>query len=122
MTARVDIAFPFRVDARGRTSLADPDRHVRDLVEQVLFTAPGERVNRPAFGTNVTQLMFEPARSELLTATQMLVQGSLQQWLGEILQVEEVAVEAVESAVHVTVRYRLRASGEPRVAELERRL
>ena len=66
------------------------DDHIRDLIEQVLFTAPGERVNRPNFGSGLLQLVFAPNSDELAAATQFLVQGALQQWLGDLIQVEGV--------------------------------
>ena len=79
--------------AGARRKRADDD-HIRDLIEQVLFTAPGERVNRPTFGSGLMQLVFAPNSDELATATQFLVQGALQQWLGDVVQVEAVAVSA----------------------------
>jgi phage baseplate assembly protein W len=78
---------------------------VRDLIEQVLFTSPGERVNRPAFGTGLRQLVFAPNGDELATATQFLVQGALQQWLGELIRVESVEVSSEDAALRVKVQY-----------------
>ena len=89
----MQVDFPYHVDARGRTAPATDDDHVRDLIEQVLFTAPGERVNRPTFGSGLLQLVFAPNSDELATATQFLVQGALQQWLGDLIEVEAVDVE-----------------------------
>jgi phage baseplate assembly protein W len=110
----MQIDHPFRVDARGRTALTDGDEHVRDLVEQVLFTSPGERVNRPDFGTGLLRLVFAPNGGELATATQLLVQGALQQWLGDVIQVERVDVEAEDATLRVTVEYVVRRTGERR--------
>jgi phage baseplate assembly protein W len=107
--------FPFRADVRGRTALADDAPHVRDLIEQVLFTSPGERVNRPTFGGGLLRLVFDPNRHEVATATQMLVQSSLQQWLGDLIEVEDAAIESVEERLAVTVVYRLVRTGERRV-------
>ena len=83
----MDIDFPFHFDGRGRTAEAATDEHVRDLIEQVLFTSPGERVNRPTFGSGLMQLVFAPNSDELATATQFLVQAALQQWLGDLIEV-----------------------------------
>src|SRR5271165_734476 len=55
-----NIAFPFRIDGRGRTALVDDNSHIRDLIEQLLFTNPGERVNRPTFGSGLLALVFQP--------------------------------------------------------------
>ena len=104
----MNLAFPFHFDSRGRSARCDDPRHVRDLIEQLRFTAPGERVMRPTFGTGVAQLLFAPNSPELAGATQMLVQSALQQWLGDRLTVQAVRVEAVDAALRVLVSYRLR--------------
>ena len=104
--------YPFHFDGRGRTALTDDDDHIRDMIEQLLFTSPGERVNRPDFGTGLMQLVFAPNSDELAAATQFLVQGALQQWLGDLIQVESVQVESVEARLHVTVQYVIRRSQE----------
>lgn len=115
----MNLAFPFRFDARGRSSESDDPRHVRELIEQLLFTAPGERVMRPNFGTGVAQLLFAPNSPELAGATQMLVQSALQQWLGEVITVQGVRIEAQDATLSVQVQYALR-SGEVRVERYER--
>jgi uncharacterized protein len=114
------VDYPYRIDSRGRTAQAGDDDHVRDLIEQVLFTSPGERVNRPAFGTGLMQLVFAPTSDELAAATQFLVQGALQQWLGDIIQVHAVQVESVDASVRVTVQYVARRSQERQVAHFVR--
>ena len=88
------IGHPFRVDGGGRTAAESDQDHIRHLIEQVLFTAPGERVNRPDFGTGLMQLVFGAPNDEMLAATQFLIQGSLQQWLGDLIQVEAVEVQS----------------------------
>jgi Bacteriophage baseplate protein W len=115
----MDFDYPFRVDSRGRTSTTGYEEHVRDLIEQVLFTSPGERVNRPTFGSGLLELVFAPNSDVLATAVQFMVQGSLEQWLGELIQVEAVEVTAEDSRLTVKVVYRLR-DGELRTAELSR--
>jgi hypothetical protein len=114
------IDHPFSVDRRGRTAQTTEDDHIRDLVEQVLFTAPGERPNRPTFGSGLLQLVFQPASDELVTATQFLVQGALQQWLGDLIQVQAVQVERRDATLDVTVQYVIRRNQQPRVAQFTR--
>lgn len=116
----MQIDFPFHTDNRGRTGSTDPDDHVRDLIEQVLFTTPGERVNRPDFGSGLLQLVFAPTSPELAATTQFLVQGALQQWLGDVIVVEGVEVEASGGRVEVVVQYVLRRSQERQVARFSR--
>lgn len=113
------IAFPLRIDGRGRTAEADQEAHIRQMIEQLLFTAPGERVNRPDFGTGLRQLVFAPNSPELATATQALVQGALQQWLGELIQVERVAVVSDDSRLSVTVQYLLRSNQQRREVQIQ---
>src|SRR5262250_2745317 len=100
----MNIDFPFHFEGRGRTATTGDDDHIRDMIEQLLFTAPGERVNRPDFGSGLLQLVFAPNSNELAAATQFLVQGSLQQWLGELIQVDAVQVESNDSTIRVVVQ------------------
>ena len=116
----MNIDFPFRIDGRKRTASTSNEDHVRDLIEQLLFTAPGERVNRPTFGSGLMQLVFDPNRQEVATATQMLVQSSLQQWLGDLIQVEDATVEGGSEMLLVTIVYRLVRTQERRVERFER--
>lgn len=114
----MNVAFPYDFDPRGRTAEANEDSHVRQLLEQLLFTAPGERVNRPTFGTGVLGLVFAPNSPELASASQLLIQGALQQWLADLIAVEAVDVRALESSLQVTVRYVLRRTQERRTTQL----
>lgn len=114
MTQRLH--FPYRFDGRGHTRDDEEAAWIRGLIEQVLFTAPGERVMRPDFGSGLRELVFAPNSPELAATTQFLVQGALQQWLGELIAVEAVEVEAVEARLSVTVRYRIRRSDAQQTA------
>ena len=105
------------MSAVARRPRDDYDQHIRDLIEQVLFTAPGERVNRPTFGSGLMQLVFEPNSNALASATQQLVQGALQQWLGDLIQVESVEVENDDASLRVTVSYTVRLTQQKQVAE-----
>jgi phage baseplate assembly protein W len=110
----MEIGFPYDVDGRGRTAGATEPDHVRQLVEQLLFTTPGERPMRPTLGAGLMSMVLEPARSDLAASTQLLVQGALQTWLGELIEVQSVEAAGTEAVLEVTVRYTLRATGEPR--------
>ena len=105
------IDYPFRLSRRGRTAGTTDDDHVRDLIEQVLFTAPGERVNRPDFGCGLKQLVFMPNSDALAASTQQLVQGALLRWLEDLIVVEAVNVQAIDSSLEVTVNYTRRDTG-----------
>jgi phage baseplate assembly protein W len=100
-----DLDFPYRFDARGRTATTTRDDHIRDLIEQVLFTAPGERVMRPDFGSGLLALVFEPNSTTLAATTQMLVQAALQQHLAGLIAVQAVDVRNDDGTLRVDVRY-----------------
>src|SRR5215208_1500508 len=110
----MNISFPLHFDNNGRTAETNNDRHIRDLIGQVLFTNPGERVNRPDFGCGLMQLVFEPNSDVLATATQFLVQGSLQRWLADVVQVEQVLVANEEERLVVDVTYVRADNGQRR--------
>lgn len=111
---RSDIAFPFRTDRRGRTAHAAHDEHVRDLIEQLLFTSPGERVMRPDFGCGLLDLVFTPNSPELASALELSVQASLQRRLGELIEVESLDVVSEENVVRVHLRYVVRSTASRR--------
>lgn len=116
----MNVAFPLRFDGRGRTAGASDDDHIRDLIEQLLFTAPGERVNRPTFGSGVLGLVFAPNSDALAAATRLSVQASLQAWLGDVIEVSDVLVENDDATLRLEVRYTVRRTGAAGVAVLER--
>lgn len=103
---------PFHHDGRGRTATTDADDHVRDMIYQVLFTNPGERVNRPDFGCSLLQLVFMPNSDALATVTQFMVQGALQRWLADVIRVEQVRVTSEEERLVVDVVYVRRDNGQ----------
>ena len=102
------IDFPWALDGRGRTADVDHDGHVRDLIEQVLFTSPGERVMRPDFGSGLLAMVFAPGGPEVAAAAQYLVQGSLERELADVILLESIEVEAIDAAIVVTVAYVVR--------------
>lgn len=112
----MNIAFPLHFDHRGLTAEASEEQHIRQLIEQLLFTSPGERVNRPTFGSGLIQLVFAANSPELAAATLVMVQGALQQWLGELIHVEAVDVTNHEAELRVEVRYMVRRTQQRQVA------
>jgi uncharacterized protein len=112
--------YPYHVDGRGRTALTHDADYVRDLIEQVLFTAPGERVNRPDFGSGLLQLVFAPNSDVLAGAVETSVQAALGRWLGDLVAVEAVDVVNEDAVLAVTVRYVLRRTGQRETAFFRR--
>jgi phage baseplate assembly protein W len=110
----MNVNSPFQFDGRGRT-LDPQDAYLRQLVEQVLFTSPGERVNLPDFGSGLLQLTFAPTSPEIAAATQFTVQAALQKWLSAYIKVLSVEATSVESTLTVTVTYAPLDTGVPQV-------
>ncbi|HVO10144.1 MAG TPA: GPW/gp25 family protein [Vicinamibacteria bacterium] len=117
----MQIDHPWRLDRGGRTASTTDEDHLRDLIEQVLFTTPGERVNRPTFGSGLLTLVFSPTGVEQTATAQLLVQSSLQEWLGDLIQVEGVSVEVpAEGTIQVSVTYQVRLDQQRQTAVFRR--
>lgn len=122
----MNLAFPYNIDGRGRTAEAQRnairDDYIKGLIEQLLFTAPGERVMRPDFGSGIRELLFAGNSPELAATTQMLVQSALQQWLGSLIVVDTVDIEAVDSTLNVEIKYVVRRSQQLEQVSFQRGL
>ena len=108
----MNVDFPFHFDGRGRTASTDDDDHVRDMIEQLLFTSPGERVNRPDFGSGLMQLVFAPNSVELEAALQFTLQAALARWLGDVIDVGGLEVTSTEAMLSVAISYTVKRTGE----------
>jgi hypothetical protein len=113
-TNRPYFDFPLSFDERGRAAITDSDDHIRDMIYLVLFTSPGERVNRPEFGCGVKQLVFAPLSDALAAATEQLIHGALIRWLDPVISLEKVSARANEATLEITVSYLRRETGERR--------
>lgn len=116
----IHIDYPFHFDDRGRTAFTDDDDHIRDMIEQFLFTGAGERVNRPDFGGGLPQLVFEPNSDALASTVQRTAQAGLQRYLGDLITVQVLVASTEEATLRVEVRYIVRRTGETRTATFER--
>jgi len=114
----MDIDFPLHFDALGRTATPTDDDHVRDLIEQLLLTSPGERVNRPDFGSGLLQSIFAPNSPELATAQEHVTRAALQRWLGDVIEVRELHFVADDSTLRVELSYLVKRTGERRSAAI----
>src|SRR5277367_3895850 len=99
----MNLAFPYGFDSTGHTAQTDLLTHIRDMIEQILFTSPGERVNRPTFGTGTAQLVFAPNRDVLAATQQNIIQAALQQWLSDLIRVQSVTVTASDATLQILV-------------------
>jgi phage baseplate assembly protein W len=104
------VAFPYRLDAGGETATTGLDEHIRELLEQLLLTTPGERVNRPDFGCGLLGLVFEPESPELAAALELTIGGAVHRWLADLISLESVSVAAAEGQLTVQLDYEALAS------------
>lgn len=101
----MNLAFAYGFDGTGHTAQTDPLSHIAEMVEQILFTSPGERVNRPTFGSGTGQLVFAPNGDVLAAAQQQAIQSAIQMWLSDVISVQSLVVEADDATLQVTVVY-----------------
>ncbi len=114
----MNIAFPFQLDSRGRTAQASDPDHIRQMIEQLLFTDAGERVNRPDFGSGLRQLVYAPNSQELAATVQFTLQAALQRWLGDVIDVQELDVSSVDSSLTVNLVYEITLTGQKQTATM----
>jgi phage baseplate assembly protein W len=115
-----NIDFPFHFDSRGRTAGTGDDDHIRDMIEQLLFTNPGERVNRPDFGSGLQQLIFGPNSPEVAAAVKFTLQANLQRWLGDLIELQALEVTSVDSTLSIFIQYVVRRNNQQQVAQFTR--
>lgn len=103
-------AYPYQFDSGGHTATTDDTTHIRDMIEQLLFTAPGERVNQPDFGSGLLQMVFAPNSNELAAALQFTTQAAVQRYLGDLIELQQLDVTATDATLSVTVTYIIRTT------------
>jgi hypothetical protein len=118
--ASMEFDFPFHFDGRGRTASTSEADHVRDMIEQLIFTNPGERVNRPDFGSGILQLIFAPNSPELAAAVQVTLQAAVQRWLGDVIELRDLDVQATDSTLSIDMKYLIRRTDEEQTATFTR--
>jgi uncharacterized protein len=118
----MNFPYPFAFDGKGRTATAEHPQHVRQMIEQVLFTNPGERLNRPDFGSGLLNFVHSPNSEVVAAAMQANVQGSLQRWLGDVIEVHALEVQPDDNKLTVLVSYSLLQSAETRTETFERNI
>jgi phage baseplate assembly protein W len=114
------LSFPYQFDEEFKTKVGQSPRNIRELIEQVIFVAPQERLNRPDFGVGILQYIFAPNSEYAAETLEGDIESALTLWLSEILVVEDVTVRAEESTLFVRVSYRLSGQSEVEVEEFTR--
>lgn len=107
--------FPFRFDGVGSTAQTKWTDHKRDMLFQFLLTFPGERVNRPDFGTPLSRSCFEGNSFQLSDVVQFVARAGVERWLGEVIEVIELRAEPHDAELRVELKYRVRGEAEVRM-------
>ena len=115
------IKYPLAIDAGGGRAAEESDyeAYIRQLIRQVLMTAPGERINRPSFGAGVRRMVFAPNNPATASLTQTLIYQALSQWLSSVIKVEEISVTAENETLFITIHYLVIQRGVTRVLNEE---
>lgn len=93
--------------------------HVEQMIKQVLFTNPGERINRPEFGCGVRRMVFAPNNPTAANLAQITVYQALTKWLGELIEVEKIEVAALEETLTIHIAYVLKVLKQRRMLDVE---
>lgn len=111
--------FPLEIGAGGAATSSRLD-HIREQIEQVLFTTPGERWFRPEFGVGVRALVFEPNNQALWEMTKKRLVASLRDALAGEVDPKNLAVEieGQEERLLITVSYTLETLNHTERVEL----
>ena len=115
------IYYPIGIDkGLGRLSVEENyAEHVEQMIKQVLFTNPGERINRPDFGCGIRRMVFAPNSEVSASLTQVTVYQALEKWLGNLIDVSQVNAEAKDEVLKIKIAYVLKARQERRYLNLE---
>jgi phage baseplate assembly protein W len=116
--------FPFKISDLGVPMTAPRSQAIRHQLEQLLFTLPGERVNRPTFGCGVQRLVFGGCSPESAAAAEYVIRLNVQEFLADVVQVDAVKVSAspADAALFVDILYTLLETGEERAETFRRTL
>lgn len=115
------IHYPFALDNSLGTLAEEPvySQHVEQMIKQILFTSPGERINRPDFGCGLNRMVFAPNSDSTANLTQVMIVQALQKWIGNLIEVIDVKVTANNEKLEIGIVYVLKARQERRYLNLE---
>jgi uncharacterized protein len=106
-------------DENGQLHYPDLAQSVRQMIEVLLSTRPGEQLMRPGFGAGLENLLSEPNTVATRSRIKDLVAEALKRWETRIV-VEGIGVDPVSDAasgvadgVRVEIAYRLKRTGAP---------
>lgn len=113
----MNVRYPYGFDPTGQTAQCDDTDHIDQMLAQLLFTNPGERVMQPNFGSGVAQLVFAPNSPQLAATVEYTMQGAIQQYLGDVIALQSLTVTPDDSMLTIDISYVVRSTGE--VASLQ---
>ena len=97
-------------DADGNLAYPTLAQSVRESIQVILSTRPGEQLQRPNFGGGLETLLAEPNTVATRTRIHELIADALQRWEPRI-DLESIAVDTVDGepgSVRVEIAYRLK--------------
>src|SRR3954454_15137096 len=114
------IHYPFAIDKGLGTLAEEPDysQHVEQMIKQILFTNPGERINRPDFGCGIRRMVFAPNSDVTANVTQVMIHQALEKWMGNLIEVADVKTNANNETLEIKIVYILKARQERRYLNL----
>ena len=116
----MSLAFPFHLTPVGRSAQSpSPETHIRELLEQLLLTRPGERVNRPQLGCGLGDLVFGPSSPEVAAAVSVTLGAAVAEFLGDLIRVRDLRVQAGDGELRVDLAYEILPAGTPATASID---
>ncbi|MFN9645966.1 MAG: GPW/gp25 family protein [Cyanobacteriota bacterium] len=110
------LAFPFTATPLGQATAwpYGSARHVRDCLELLILTGPGERVMRPAFGSQAREMLFASGNGPAAVALEAALQATVTQELGHLLDLINLQVDNDEAAAAllISLTYAVKATGQ----------
>jgi phage baseplate assembly protein W len=108
----MNVRYPYGFDTSGQSAQCDDNDHINQMLAQLLFTNPGERVMQPNFGSGVAQLVFAPNSPQLAATVEYTMQGAIQQYLGDVIALQALTVDAQDSTLTIDISYIVRSTGQ----------
>jgi phage baseplate assembly protein W len=101
------LAFPLRLGPGRSLAVVDLEHDVRAMIEQILLTAPGERVNRPTFGVGIYAYVFEPNSQFLATQLRTALDENVYEHLGKNVRILALDVTTADAQLHVDIQFEI---------------
>jgi uncharacterized protein len=99
------LGFPFGITPAGGIHAQGGDALLRGKILQLLLTSPGERVNRPDYGTRLLDLVFDPNSEVLAATTEFMITRALQRYFADEIRVDRVQLTASDDTLLVEISY-----------------